>query len=309
MGDDDPFWGDDNNDGGGGASTWDTIDDSAADVSIAWAGYKTIFTSTLNSAGANLTLTNTTADLTADVSFIDLKLTDDGDANGFFMRGYDNAGNDLKWSGGPDGAFYGYSYETVQSATGGVLDLLEGTAAGTDYIRIKADDDVGTNRKLAISTSVADSEDLTIQLGNNDNTITIASTTGANQINTALAFASTGNISGKIPMISKTGNYTLGTDNAQEAYGYMVWLTGDGAILTLPAVAAGMSVCVYSVDSLDKVVDPNASDGIRNGTTTRNADGHKITSGATDQGSFVCLVADSADGWTVLGKAGTWTDE
>jgi hypothetical protein len=70
-----------------------------------------------------------------------------------------------------------------------------------------------------------------------------------------------------------------------------------------------MSVCVYSADSYDKVVDPNGSDGIRNGTTTRNADGHKITSGATDQGSFVCLVADSADGWTVLGKSGTWTDE
>jgi hypothetical protein len=68
-------------------------------------------------------------------------------------------------------------------------------------------------------------------------------------------------------------------------------------------------VCVYSADSYDKVVNPNDNDGIRNGTTTRNADGHSITSGATDQGSFVCLVGDSADGWTVLGKTGTWTDE
>jgi hypothetical protein len=124
-----------------------------------------------------------------------------------------------------------------------------------------------------------------------------------------LSLATTGTISGKAPMISKTSAYTLGTDSAQEAYGYVVWLTGDGTVLTLPAVTAGMSVCVYSADTYDKVIDPNASDGIRNGTTTRNADGHSITSGATAEASFACLVADSADGWTVLGKAGTWTDE
>ena len=178
----DPTWGTDNNDGGAGISTWDELGDSAADATIALAGYKTIFSSTLNTAGANWTMTNTTADLTSDVSFFDMKLTDDGDTNGYFMRGYDNAGNDLKWSIGPEGAYYGFSFETVQSATGGVLDLLEGSGAGTDYIRIKADDDVGTNRKFAFSSSVADSEDLTIQLGANDNTVTIGSSTGVSSI-------------------------------------------------------------------------------------------------------------------------------
>ena len=118
----------------------------------------------------------------------------------------------------------------------------------------------------------------------------------------------TGTVSGKVPMITKSDSYTLGTDSAQEAYGYMVFMSGDGKILTLPAVVAGMSVCVYSTDATAKVVAPNASDGIRNGTAARNADGHTITSDA-GAGSFVCLIADSADGWTVLGKAGTWTDE
>ena len=118
----------------------------------------------------------------------------------------------------------------------------------------------------------------------------------------------TGNISGKVPIINKADNYTLGTDSAQEAYGYMVFMTGDGKILTLPAVVIGMSVCVYSVDATAKVVDPNANDGIRNGTAARNADGHTITSDAS-AGAFVCLIADSADGWTTLGKSGTWTDE
>lgn len=123
----------------------------------------------------------------------------------------------------------------------------------------------------------------------------------------AINVLSTGNISGKVPMITKSDNYTLGTDDAQEAYGYMVWMSGDAKILTLPAVAAGMSVCVYSTDALTKVVDPNGSDGIRMGAA-RDTDGHKITSpGAI--GDFVCLVADSADGWTVLGKSGTWVAE
>lgn len=197
--------------------------------------------------------------------------------------------------------------------TGG--DCLDGSSDGGTYIRLYDGTSAYTAltaavRKFTISSSVADSEDLTITLGNNDNKVTVSSSTGVTEANfSALNLVTTGTVSGKIPMISKSGNYTLGTDNAQEAYGYMVWLTGDGTILTLPAVAAGMSVCVYSADSYDKVVNPNDNDGIRNGTTTRNADGHAITSGATDQGSFVCLVGDSADGWTVLRKAGTWTDE
>ncbi len=82
---------------------WDDIGDPDADATIAFAGYKETISSTLNAAGGILTMTNTTADLTADVSFIDLKFTDDGDANGFFIRGYDNAGGDLKFSVGADG--------------------------------------------------------------------------------------------------------------------------------------------------------------------------------------------------------------
>ena len=119
---------------------------------------------------------------------------------------------------------------------------------------------------------------------------------------------STQPVTGKVPIITKTDDYTLGTDDSQEAYGYMVFMSGDSKILTLPAVVAGMSVCVYSTDATAKVVDPNASDGIRNGTAARNADGHKITSDAS-AGAFVCLLADSADGWTVLGKSGVWSDE
>ena len=133
--------------------------------------------------------------------------------------------------------------------------------------------------------------------------VTVATSSTAQTLN----FVTTGTISGKIPMITKSDNYTLGTDNAQEAYGYMVWMSGANKTLTLPAVAAGMSVCLYSTDAEIKRVDPNSSDGLRMGAA-RDTDGDAIASTAAI-GAFVCLVADSADGWTVLGKSGTWTAE
>jgi hypothetical protein len=76
----------------------------------------------------------------------------------------------------------------------------------------------------------------------------------------------------------------------------------------LPAVAVGQNFCIYSTTAATIIVDPDTVDGIRNGTATRNVDGHKITSDGV-AGSFVCFIGDSIDGWTVLGKAGTWTDE
>jgi hypothetical protein len=89
---------------GGGTTAINNLGDASGAGEVALAGNQQTWTSTLNSAGANLTMTNTTADLTADVSFMDLKYTDDGDVNGFFLRGYDNAATDLKFSIGAGGA-------------------------------------------------------------------------------------------------------------------------------------------------------------------------------------------------------------
>jgi hypothetical protein len=128
--------------GGGsstGATTIDAIGDAAADGTVNFAGYKNIWTSTLNSAGAVHTFTNTTADLTADVSFMDFKYTDDGDANGFFLRGYDNSGNDLKWSINANGVG---SFSSI-TAPGGIS--IAATAAGGQYNFNYEDTDNGSN--------------------------------------------------------------------------------------------------------------------------------------------------------------------
>jgi hypothetical protein len=76
----------------------------------------------------------------------------------------------------------GSSCSIAQGAVGGSSKWLEGSANGTDYMQLKADDDVGTNRKIVLSTSVTDAEDLSIQLGANDNTVTIGSSTSADSI-------------------------------------------------------------------------------------------------------------------------------
>ena len=68
---------------GAGSVAWSAIGDPDADATVAFAGYEQTITSTLNEANhAALIISNTTADLTADVSLLDLKFADDGDANG-----------------------------------------------------------------------------------------------------------------------------------------------------------------------------------------------------------------------------------
>ena len=162
---------------------WDDIGDPDADATIAFGGYKETISSTLNAAGATLSMTNTTADLTSDVSFLDLTFTDDGDANGFFVRGYDNAG-DLKFSIGAEGklTITGTAEGTdAMVITGGDLTLTNG-----DVILASGDLSVTGNFTLtgsfyqtAIASAAAGNVNLTVDAAGNG-TITIGGTsTGA----------------------------------------------------------------------------------------------------------------------------------
>lgn len=154
-------WEDDNN--SGAATAWDDIADPDAAGSIAFAGYQQTMTSTLNSAGSVFTYTNTTANLTSDVSFFDLKYTDDGDANGYYLRGYDNAGNDLKWSIGFDGS--------VSFGSSTVADLSLGTAG----VKLTGDGD-GAITFLGMGNG--SDEDFTLNFDDTANTIVASSSTG-----------------------------------------------------------------------------------------------------------------------------------
>lgn len=155
------------------------------------------------------------------------------------------------------------------------------------------------------TSSFATGADLTAHEVDTTSIHGIANTANLIPTGSTSAFQITGTLSGKIGVITKAADYTLGTDSANEAYGYLVTMTATGTV-TLPAVSIGMSVCVYSTTAAAVHVDANASDRIiLDGTAL--ADGDKVSS-ASGAGDFICLVAESANGWLAMGRSGTWAD-
>jgi hypothetical protein len=93
---------------------------------------------------------------------------------------------------------------------------------------------------------------------------------------------------------------------AAQVLGQLLLVTAT-ATITLPAVVIGACITIYSTTEAAVMVDPNANDRIvLDGAAGGN--GKKITS-ASGAGNFVTLVGESADGWTVIGRSGTWTME
>lgn len=108
-----------------------------------------------------------------------------------------------------------------------------------------------------------------------------------------------------IDPITSAGGITLTVDQVR---GQIVYVTATGTVV-LPAVAVcgvGSSVTVYSTTAAAVYVDPNAADRIVLDGTALD-DGDKLDS-ASAAGDMVTLHADSADGWTTVGRSGTWTD-
>ena len=107
---------------------------------------------------------------------------------------------------------------------------------------------------------------------------------------------------------SKATTYTIGTDDASEAFGGTIYVT-SATTITAPAIAVGQNFCVVTIGDIAVSLDVNASDQmILDGVTL--ADGDKATN-SSKAGDTICCQYYSADGqycWsgTVLG--GHWTD-
>lgn len=286
-------WGDDLNDGGTGGTTWDAIGDAAADGTIALAGYKTTLTSTLNTAGANLTITNTAADLTSDVSFIDLKYTDDGDSNGWFLRGYDNAGGDLKFSIGPDGAFTGKAFETAQSATGGYIDLLEGSGSGTNRFRIKAPDALSADFQVD-----APEKNGTMAVLESEKLVLAAAGGGVKLVTSA----SNGTYSGTVLDMTAGETLAFGDFVYLKAADSKLWLADADASTTLPCLGvvvvggnADATVTILTHGVITATAWNWTVGGILYVSTTAGDVQHTVLSGTGDfaQAVAVALTADT----------------
>jgi len=109
---------------GAGVTAWDDIGDPDADATVAFAGYEETITSTLNEAAhTTLTLTNSTADVTAAVTLLKLTYADDGQVNGNYFECLDNASGDSKFSIGVNG-------NTLIAGTLGVTGAITGNVTG-----------------------------------------------------------------------------------------------------------------------------------------------------------------------------------
>ena len=186
------------------------------------------------------------------------------------------------------------------------IDLLKPITVSQTGVKL-----TGSNGSLTIlGLGDGQDEDIKIDLNTTANQITISSpASSADTISvSALNLVTTGQISGAIKTLSLGTTCTIGSDcdstSTRIAYGGFILATA-AITITMPAAAAGMSVCVYVRDASETVViDVPAGDQIK---PTTNATGDSISSpGAA--GDFICMVAFDATDWYVLGKSGTWTD-
>lgn len=102
---------------------------------------------------------------------------------------------------------------------------------------------------------------------------------------------------------STATNYTIGTTNANELYGGVIYVTG-AATITIPAVAAGANFTVITVGAVAVSVDPNASDLIYLDGTALD-DGDKATNTSTT-GDIIVFTYYDATGWFATSNG--WTD-
>ena len=89
----------------------------------------------------------------------------------------------------------------------------------------------------------------------------------------------------------KSAAYTVGTDNANEAYGGVVYASSTGTI-TLPAIATGMSVSIIADAAVVVTIAPNGSEIIRE----NGVDGSTVATSGTI-GEIIVLTYHSAGKW------------
>jgi hypothetical protein len=118
------------------------------------------------------------------------------------------------------------------------------------------------------------------------------------------------NIPTRYKVVTKTTSlaYTIGTTNAYESYGGIVYVTG-AATITAPAIADGMNFTVITVGAYAVSLDVNAADRmILDGTAL--IDGNRATNPSTTGSSITCAY-ESSSGWycgSGSNNGTLWTD-
>ena len=130
----------------------------------------------------------------------------------------------------------------------------------------------------------------------------------ADEITSSLQFVTTGDIMGGINVSSKAGAYTIGTDDAHEAYGTL-FINSNVADLTLPASpAVGMSGCLMQAAGVTGVMklQPEGTENLVYQGVEKTAGTDLASAGAaTDR---ICWVAITTDHWLITSSVGTWAE-
>jgi len=125
--------------------------------------------------------------------------------------------------------------------------------------------------------------------------------------------AGTAAISGLTPVVMTTGTAALA--NHSVTAGKYIQVAADAQTITLPAVVIGSSliiVCTAADAGALLTISPNSSDkflcdfGNAGGTDDKDIILAKATQKKND---YVHLVGMSADGWAIVDKRGTWSDQ
>ena len=174
-------------------------------------------------------------------------------------------------------------------------------AASASKISFKDSDCPGTDKDVGnIQVDYIDSDNgdgaenadmiFRITQGGVEDTVVLTFDESDDRWETDKAIASTGLLSGGVVTNSKSGAYTLGADNAVEAYGGVLYATANMEF-TLPEIAAGMSFTIIDYGASIIVLDPDAVEGtedriILDGTLL--AQGGNVTSTETTGDMIVC---------------------
>lgn len=262
------------------ATAYDDIGDPDANGTIALAGYTATYTSTLN-GGSVYTLSNTVADLTTDTRLLELKYTDDGDANGIFIRCLDNVGADVKFLVEADGKT-----------------TITGTASGTDALILTAGDILLTSGHLDLTSGnitvaagtiniAADSQNLTLGASgatdsyiqfDGTNLLFYDSALGGTRTLTQLAGSGLSNptVTGDLTISDGQFNWTDSTAEAAGVWSFQGTSTTDIAVTSQISTGKGISYIANSLTSGSIFYAESSAAGLTSGNYYAAHDGSGI---------------------------------
>jgi len=200
-----------------------------------------------------------------------------------------------------------YSTLNAEQTAAIALNTSHVAGDGSDHADVATNtSDIATNAAaVALNTTHRGSDGSDHSLSHTQGTDTTLGTMTGNIAMDGHSLTGAGIISGGLDVVDVSENTAL---TAAQCLGQLI-LVSAACTVTLPAVstvAEGGHVTVYSTGANLVKIDLNSSDRfILDGTAL--TDDHMLDSESA-AGDYVTVIKDSAVGWTVVGRSGTWTD-